>query len=110
MPIEQLTYAHPAERLCEQPDLAASGGRRARQRVAAYVAVAKLMQRFPAAFARSGPRKPLKLGIDDDLVAAGFTRSEISGGLGFYCNNYRYLIAMARAPFALTSRAGRPAL
>src|SRR5262245_42919496 len=79
MPIEQLTYAHLAARLCEQPDLAASGGRRARQRVAAYVAVAKLMQRFPSAFARSGPRKPLKLGIDVDLVAAGFPRSEISG-------------------------------
>ena len=76
--------------------------------MAAYVAVAKLMQRFPAAFARSGPRKPLKLGIDDDLVAAGFPRSEISGGLGSYCNNYRYLIAMAQGAVRVDLE-GRPA-
>src|SRR5262249_48838970 len=81
---------------------------RSRQRLAAYATVARLMQSFPAAFVRSGPRKPLKLGIHDDLVAAGFATREISYGLGSYCNNYRYLIAMTEGAVRVDLE-GRPA-
>ena len=54
----------------------------------------QLAAQFPAAFLITGPRKPLKLNMRDDLLRHGIDRRVIQGGLGMYCSNYRYLIAL----------------
>jgi ProP effector len=64
----------------------------------ARTALNKLAKRFPAAFALSN-RKPLKLGIRDDLLARGVAPEVASAGLRLYCWNGRYFKAVkAGAP------------
>jgi hypothetical protein len=57
---------------------------------AGRAAVGKLVETFPAAFAFI-ERKPLKLGIHDDLLARGIAPDVIKPGLGAYCRGGRYL-------------------
>jgi ProP effector len=64
-----------------------------RRRLLAYAAIAALCKTFPAAFARHGARRPLKIGIDRDLVARGVDADVIRAGLGSYCRSPAYLLA-----------------
>src|SRR4051812_37844621 len=64
--------------------------RRARE---AYAAVGLLVETFPAAFVRIN-RRPLKLGIHDDLLARGIATDVVKAGLGSYCRSTGYLEAM----------------
>src|SRR5262245_14924710 len=58
------------------------------------VCLLQLVRHFPAAFRIDGPRKPLKIRIKDDLALRGISRDVIKRGLGRYCSNYCYLVAM----------------
>jgi sRNA-binding protein len=60
--------------------------------------IAKLATRFPAAFVadRRQPHKPLKIGIDADLIAAGhLTRREVKSALRCYTSRRMYHVAVA---------------
>ena len=59
-----------------------------------FACLQQLARQFPAAFLIDGPRKPLKIGIDDDLALRGIGRDAIQRGLGTYCSNYHYRIAL----------------
>jgi ProP effector len=59
---------------------------------AAQAAIAALIESFPAAFASTG-RKPLKLGIRDDLIARGIAAEVATKGLAAYCTSTGYLNA-----------------
>ena len=59
-----------------------------------FASLQQLAGQFPAVFLIEGPRKPLKLNMRDDLLRHGIDRRVIQGGLGMYCSNYRYLIAL----------------
>jgi sRNA-binding protein len=52
----------------------------AARRLARYAAIGLLMEKFPAALVRYGERRPLKVGIRDDLVARGVERSAAGPG------------------------------
>ena len=58
--------------------------------VVGRAAVGTLVETFPGAFAFIN-RKPLKLGIHDDLLARGIAMDVIKPGLGAYCGGGRYL-------------------
>jgi sRNA-binding protein len=60
----------------------------------AYAAVSLLTERFPAIFARTGERRPLKIGIAVDLLAHGLDRQMVHDGLRSYCGSYRYLAGL----------------
>ena len=49
-----------------------------------------LSERFPGCFATDYPRKPLKIGIHQDLIAIGFTPRQARKTLGFYVAGERY--------------------
>jgi ProP effector len=63
----------------------------------ARAVIALLTEQFPTAFAVfEGRRKPLKVGIDHDLVVAlvgAVTAKEIAAALRHYCGNSAYLRA-----------------
>ena len=59
-----------------------------------FACLQQLAGQFPAAFLTDGPRKPLKIGIHDDLALRGVSRGVIQRGLGMYCNNGRYLAGL----------------
>jgi ProP effector len=63
-----------------------------RRRAAAHAAIIRLVETFPTAFFRTG-RKPLKLGIADDLLARGIAPDVITKGLASYCSSTGYLTA-----------------
>jgi sRNA-binding protein len=76
-----------------------SEGRRPRKKRLAYEGIALLTEKFPAAFGeRNGARRPLKIGIDIDILAdqSGFfiSSAAVRAALGSYTNSYRYLISM----------------
>jgi|tagenome__1003787_1003787.scaffolds.fasta_scaffold20740606_3 sRNA-binding protein len=73
-----------------------------------FVAVSQLIQMFPAAFDRFD-RKPLKLGIHDDLLAREIASDVVRAGLRSYCNAAGYLSAMKPARRGSTLTATRPA-
>ena len=55
-----------------------------------------LAERFPLAFAAKGsPKRPLKLGIDKDVIAAcpDLTGKQINAAIADYCYGPRYWIA-----------------
>ena len=62
------------------------------RRATAHAAVTALVETFPAAFTRTG-RKPLKLGVHDDLLARGIDPDVIQRGLSSYCQSTGYLNA-----------------
>jgi ProP effector len=62
------------------------------RRAAAHAAVTALVETFPDAFTRTD-RKPLKLGVHDDLLARGIDPDVIQRGLGSYCQSTGYLNA-----------------
>lgn len=60
---------------------------------------AKLVERFPRCFApKDGPKKPLKIGIHNDLIAAcpDFSEKELRFFLGAYTRSPRYLEAVMK--------------
>ena len=59
-----------------------------------FASLQQLAGQFPSAFLTDGPRKPLKIGIHDDLTLRGISRGVIQRGLGMYCSNGRYLAAL----------------
>jgi ProP effector len=59
-----------------------------------FACLQQLAGQFPAAFLTDGSRKPLKIGIWNDLALHGISRGVIQRGLAKYCSNYRYLVAM----------------
>jgi sRNA-binding protein len=64
--------------------------------------VAVLANLFPAAFAVEGwqPHKPLKIGIDADLIATGcLAKWEVASALRYYCRRRMYLAALAAGGF-----------
>jgi sRNA-binding protein len=63
-----------------------------RRRAAAHAAVVRLVETFPTAFFRTD-RKPLKLGIHDDLLARGVAADVATKGLASYCSSTGYLNA-----------------
>jgi ProP effector len=60
------------------------------------------------AFRIDGPRKPLKIGIEDDLALRGTSRGVIQRGLDRYCSNSRYRVALQEGA-ARVGLAGQPA-
>jgi ProP effector len=68
----------------------------------------QLVRQFPAAFRIDGPRKPLKIGIEDDLALRGISRDVIQRGLDRYCSNSRYRVALQEGA-ARVGLAGQPA-
>ena len=69
--------------------MATSKGRREK----AYAAVDLLVATFPAAFTRFD-RKPLKLGIDHDLIERGIALACVRAGVATYCRSNSYLAAL----------------
>ena len=65
-----------------------------RTRRKSYEAMLLLVEKFPAAFSEAGERRPLKVGIANDLLARGISRQIVARGLHSYCNAYRYLVAL----------------
>src|SRR5215467_4944494 len=63
-----------------------------RRRAATLAAVTALIEMFPAAFT-STARKPLKLGIRDDLIARGIAAEVATKVLAAYCTSTGYLNA-----------------
>src|SRR5262249_53716546 len=63
-----------------------------RRAAAAHAAITALVETFPAAFTGFG-RKPLKLGIHDDLLARGIAPDVATKGLAAYCSSMGYLNA-----------------
>jgi ProP effector len=59
---------------------------------AAQAAITALIEAFPAAFTSTG-RRPLKLGIHDDLLARGIAADVATKGLAAYCTSTGYLTA-----------------
>lgn len=59
-----------------------------RQREAEAI-LSGMKKRHPAAFPR--PPRPLKIGIREDLIAAGWTEAEVSAALGHYLKSEPYL-------------------
>jgi ProP effector len=59
-----------------------------------FVCLQQLARQFPAAFLIDGPRKPLKIGIRDDLALRWIGRDVLQRGLAVYCSNYHYLLAL----------------
>jgi ProP effector len=59
-----------------------------------FACLQQLAGQFPAAFLPDGSRKPLKIGIHNDLALRGISRAVIQRGLGLYCSNHRYLAAL----------------
>jgi len=78
--------------------------RRARE---AFAAISLLVETFPAAFVRIN-RKPLKLGIAEDMLARGVAPETIKVGLRSYCRGVGYLSAM-KAGAARIDLDGNPA-
>ena len=74
---------------------------KARRRAAAVSIIASLTESYPGTFSVwERRRRPLKVGIGDDILAGGtFTRRELGAALGLYCGSRGYLRAM---------RLGRP--
>lgn len=66
-----------------------------------------LVELFPACFDEK-ERRPLKIGIHRDLVAAGYDKLSIRRSLGFYCRNWRYQKAL-KAGILRVDLQGRPA-
>lgn len=52
-------------------------------------ALARMKAQFPAAFPR--PPRPLKVGVREDLIAAGFTASDVAAALTLYMDGEPYL-------------------
>jgi ProP effector len=65
-----------------------------RTRRKSYEAMLLLVEKFPAAFSEAGERRPLKIGLANDLLARGINRQVTARGLHSYCNAYRYLVAL----------------
>jgi sRNA-binding protein len=74
----------------------------------ARAAVDLLAQTFPAAFNRYD-RKPLKLGVAEDLLARGIAPDVIKTGLRRYCHGADYLRRMQPARRGSTWTATRRA-
>ena len=68
-------------------------GHKNHRRAASHAALTALVAAFPTAFFRAG-RKPLKLGIHDDLIARGVAQDVIQRGLSSYCQSVGYLAAL----------------
>jgi ProP effector len=65
----------------------------------ANATIAALVDLFPAAFSneRWQPHKPLKIGVDRDLVSSGvLTEPEVHTVLWEYTRRYQYFVAIAR--------------
>jgi len=61
--------------------------------------IAALADLFPAGFLyeRWQPHRPLKIGIDQDLIATGvLTKQEVRAVLWVYTRHYQYFVAIAR--------------
>jgi ProP effector len=56
-------------------------------------AITKFCEQFPAAFTRTD-RRPLKIGIRDELLALGFDRKLVVMALRSYCRGSSYLAAL----------------
>jgi sRNA-binding protein len=72
-----------------------------RKRIIVSAALALLAERWPKAFAvYEGRRRPLKVGIHNDIAAAlgcAITPAELTYTLSCYVNNEKYLRACSRA-------------
>lgn len=57
----------------------------------AQAILARMKARHPAAF--PFPPRPLKIGVREDLIAAGWTEEEVSAVLDYYLKTKPYLLA-----------------
>src|SRR5215475_4301761 len=58
--------------------------------------IAMLAERFPNCFTSGGSPRPLKIGIHEDLMAAGleFSKTELRRAIGHYCSLDAYRQAL----------------